>query len=218
MSVQLKGGTLKMEKNENMNNLENNEDLLRTDFRFVSITGCGINFSMKPSDIEWMTANNAFEHFKNNIVGISHDVGEVICLLDSDERSKKAEELYTKIREDLYGFGLDIDYDDHLDNLDATTKMVIVAHDLIHLYETLIDNFDYSKTIEMIRSILPIEEADNSPSNGLNKLSDIEIDPFDTDEDDEKDDDTDECSDTNEDDDYPIPPMMGKTYGGSSDE
>lgn len=214
MGVQLKGGTLKMEKNENMNI----ENLPTTDVKFVSITGCGRIIPMTPVDIGLLNSNNSFEKFKNDITEISNAVGEVICLLDNDERSKKAEELYTKFKGPLDGFGLDIDYDNRLDNLDMTTKMIIVAHDLIHLFETLIDTFDYSKAVEMIRSILPIEEADNSPSNGLNKLSDIEIDPFDTDEDDEKDDDTDECSDTDEDDDYPIPPMMGKTYGGSSDE
>lgn len=203
-----------MEKNENMNI----ENLPTTDVKFVSITGCGRIIPMTPVDIGLLNSNNSFEKFKNDITEISNAVGEVICLLDNDERSKKAEELYTKFKGPLDGFGLDIDYDNRLDNLDMTTKMIIVAHDLIHLFETLIDTFDYSKAVEMIRSILPIEEADNSPSNGLNKLSDIEIDPFDTDEDDEKDDDTDECSDTDEDDDYPIPPMMGKTYGGSSDE
>ena len=210
MGVQLKGGTLKMEKNENMNI----ENLPTTDVKFVSITGCGRIIPMTPVDIGLLNSNNSFEKFKNDITEISNAVGEVICLLDNDERSKKAEELYTKFKGPLDSFGLDIDYDNRLDNLDMTTKMIIVAHDLIHLFETLIDTFDYSKAVEMIRSILPIEEADNSPSNGLNKLSDIEIDPFDTDEDD---DDADECSDT-EDGEYLIPPMMGKTYGGSSDE
>lgn len=185
-----------MENNENMNI----ENLPTTDVTFVSITGCVRIIPMTAGDIGLLNANNSFEQFKNNITEISHEVGEVICLLDNDKRSEKAEELYTRFKEPLDGFGLDMDYDDRLDKLDVTTKMIIVAHDLIHLFETLIDVFDYSKSIEMIRSILPIEEADNSPSNGLNKLSDIEIDPFDTD--DKEDDNT----------------VFDYTYGGSSDE
>lgn len=203
-----------MEKNENM------ISGFMTEFKFTSITGEGRTLSVSANDLNNMSTNNAYALFRNHIYDISVAVARILrpdSEIDFEEtdpekrgKPKSPQELYDIIKDDLNGFGLDIDYDKILEKYDITTKLLVVAHDIIHLMSTMIDTFDYSKAVDMIKSILPIDTPDNISNNGLNKLSDIKIDPFDVS-------DT-EYDEDDEDDDYPIPPMMGKTYGGSSDE
>jgi len=205
-----------MEKNENM------IDGLMTEFKFTSITGEGRTLSVSPNDLSDMSTNNAYALFRNHIYDISVAVARILRPdseinfeeTDPEKRGKpkSPQELYEIIKDDLNGFGLDIDYDKILEKYDITTKVLVVAHDMIHLMSTMIDNFDYSKAVDMIRSILPIDTPDNTPNNGLNKLSDIKVDPFDVPDDEDDDDEDDEVGE------HLIPPMMGKTYGGSSDE